>query len=134
MNIDGKTRAYFERAVRIEQEKRDVAESAKDLKKEMKGTGLTVEEVAGIALAVKQHFETEEKKAKREAAEEVADALSDTPLGKSAAARDDGGPGPKAMKIIKRMQDEGVEFQIALSPEWPVAPDLAAAGYGSSHV
>ena len=43
-NVDGKTRSYFDRLLRLEQEKRDLAESAKDLTKEMKGCGLTKEE------------------------------------------------------------------------------------------
>lgn len=89
-NVDGKTKAYFERAVRIETEKRTLAEDAKELKKEMKGNGLTPEEVSGIALAVKRHFETADKKAKRTAAEDVADALggfADSPLGAAAIAR-----------------------------------------------
>lgn len=89
-NVDGKTKAFCDRMVRMETEKRDLAESVRDLAKEMKGVGLGPDEIAGIKLAVKRHFETEEARAKRESAESVADALGDfkdSPLGAAAVSR-----------------------------------------------
>ena len=86
-NVDSKTKAYFDRLLRLENEKRDLAETAKDLTKEMKGCGLSKEEISGIKLAVKREFETADKKASREEAEEIADALggfADSPLGAAA--------------------------------------------------
>jgi uncharacterized protein (UPF0335 family) len=86
-NVDGKTKAYFDRMLRLETEARELAESKRDLAKEMKGCGLTKEEIAGIKLAVRREFETEDKRVSREAAEDVAEALGDfkdSPLGAAA--------------------------------------------------
>jgi uncharacterized protein (UPF0335 family) len=86
-NVDTRMKSFFDRSVRLEQEKRDIAESQKDLVKEMKGVGFGADEIAGIKLAVKRHFESQEKKAKRESAESIASALGDfvdLPLGAAA--------------------------------------------------
>lgn len=86
-NIDTKTKSFFDRLLNLESERRDVAESIKDLAKGMKGVGLSKDEIAGIKLAVKRRFESEEKRAARESAEAVAEALggfADTELGSAA--------------------------------------------------
>ena len=85
--IDDKTKAFFDRMLRLETEKREVAEGQRDLAKEMKGVGLGKDEIAGIKLAVRREFESEERKAARESAEAVASALgsfADTALGAAA--------------------------------------------------
>lgn len=91
MNMtDGKSVAYRDRMIKLEETKREHAEDIKDLAREMKGCGLLAEEVAGIKLAVKRHFETAEKRVFRESAESFADALGayrDSPLGMAAIQR-----------------------------------------------
>ena len=88
--IDGKTRLYFDRVLRLETEKRERAVDIREVKAEMKSAGLGPDEIAGVMLAVRQSFEDADKKAKRTAAEDVADALSsfaDSPLGAAAVQR-----------------------------------------------
>jgi len=89
-NVDSKTNAYYQRMARLEAEKRTLIMDMRELKKEMKSGGIGVDEIAGIMLAVRRSFEDADKKAKRTAAENVADALggfSDSPLGAAAIAR-----------------------------------------------
>lgn len=115
-NVDAKTKSFFDRTLRLEMEKRDVAEALRDLAKEMKGVGIGPDEIAGIKLAVKRHFETEEKRAKRESAEQVADALGDfkdSPLG--AAAVD-----AAAKKFVGRMKDLGSDVTLHIAGEEPI--------------
>lgn len=75
-NVDPRHKAFFDRLRNVETQKRDAADDAKDLAAEMKNKGVTPDEIAGIKLAVKRAFESTEKKAKREAAEHVADQLA----------------------------------------------------------
>lgn len=82
-NVDQRLAAFKTRALRIETEKREAAEDLKELRKEMKGVGLSKSEIAGVMLAVRREFESEDKRAARTAAEEVADMLAasgDAPL------------------------------------------------------
>ena len=86
-NIDGKTRSYHGRLLRLEEERRSFAEDIKDLMKEAKSNGFSKDEIAGMKLAVKRSFETEDKKAARLSAEDFAAALgdfADLPLGTAA--------------------------------------------------
>lgn len=123
-NVDSRTKSFFDRLVRIETEKREIAESAKDLAKEMKGVGLLAEEIAGIKLAVRRYFETEDKRATRESAEAVADALGDfkdSPLGAAAVER--AAPAPdqrkklrgKLEKMVSDMRADGREASVQFS-------------------
>lgn len=75
-NVDPQHKAFFDRLLNVEKDKRAVAEAAKDLAVEMQSKHLTPESIAGIKLAVKRYYETLPKKAKREAAEHVADQLA----------------------------------------------------------
>lgn len=122
-NVDSRTKAFFDRMVRLETEKREIAESVRDLAKEMKGVGLLAEEIAGIKLAVKRHFETEDKKATRESAEAVADALGDfkdTGLGAAAVERATHSPATikAAKKFVDRVKSSGAELTIE-TPGFP---------------
>ena len=86
-NVDTRTQSYYTRMLNLETEAKEVAESKRDLSKEMKSIGLTPDEIAGIKLAVRRSFETEEKRVKRVSAEEVASMLggfADSPLGQAA--------------------------------------------------
>ena len=75
-NTDTRLASYKGRLLRLESEKREAAEDIKELRKEMKGAGLSKAEIAGVVLAVKREFESEDKKAARTAAEEIADMLA----------------------------------------------------------
>lgn len=89
-NQDTRALAFKERLTRLETERRDIAESIRDMSKEMKGVGLTADEVAGVKLAVRRSFETADAKAKRETVEEFASALgdfADLPIGRAAVER-----------------------------------------------
>lgn len=89
-NVDTRAVAFKERLTRLEQERRNLAEDIKDLSKEMKGVGMSADEVAGVKLAVRRSFETDEKRAKRETVEEFASSLGsmrDLPLGRAAVER-----------------------------------------------
>lgn len=90
MTNDDKAQTFKARLIRIEQERLDNAEAKKDLASEMKSQHLLKEEIAGIKLAVKRHFETSEKKTFRESVESFAEALGDfrdSPLGVAAVER-----------------------------------------------
>lgn len=87
-NIDPKLKSYRDRAYTLDKEKREIAEAMRNLRKEMKENGgLSKSEVNGVFLWVKQENESEEKKADRNAAQEVADmlALAGAPLFQAAA-------------------------------------------------
>ena len=89
-NTDEKAAGFLARMIRLEEEKRANAEDCGDLIKEIAGAGLLKEEIAGLKLAVRRHFEAPEKKRFRESAEEFADALGqirDLPLGQAAIAK-----------------------------------------------
>jgi hypothetical protein len=86
-NTDEKAQAFLARLIRLEQERRDNATDRAELLVEMKAADLLKEEIAGIKLAVKRHFEEPEKRELRESAEQFAEALGEfaaTPLGDAA--------------------------------------------------
>ncbi len=86
-NTDQRLTSYRDRAIRLETEKRNLAEDLKELWKEAKGNGVSKDEIAGAKLSVKRHFEDDEKRAKRVTAEEVAASLGEfasSPLGGAA--------------------------------------------------
>ena len=86
-NIDGKTRSYHDRLLALENSRRELGEDIKELMTEAKSAGFSKDEIAGIKLAVRRSFETEDKKAARLSAEEFAKALgdfADLPLGTAA--------------------------------------------------
>lgn len=87
-NADPKLILWFERRYRLEEQRREVAEDIKELRKEGVSTGLLKEEVAGAELEVKRRFMSDKKRAAKTAAEEVADqlALTGSPLFEAAAA------------------------------------------------
>lgn len=90
MTNDNKAHTFKARLIRLEQERLDNLEAKKDLGAEMKSQNLLKEEIAGIKLAVKRHFETQEKKEFRESVESFAEALGDfgsSPLGSAAVER-----------------------------------------------
>jgi len=90
-NTDERAKTFLARLIRLEEEKRANAEDRKELGAEMKSANLLKEEIAGIKLAVKRHFEEPEKRRFRESVEEFAEALGefrDTPLGGAAVARE----------------------------------------------
>lgn len=89
-NVDTRAIAFKDRLTRLETEKRNLSEDIKDLAKEMKGVGFSPDEIAGVKLAVRRSFETEERRAKRETVEEFAASLgdfADLPLASSAIQR-----------------------------------------------
>lgn len=89
-NTDARAVSYKDRIIKLEQEKRDRAEDIKEVMLEAKGSGLIKEELAGIKLAVRRYFETEDRRKFRESAEEFASALGefkDLPLGAAAVQR-----------------------------------------------
>ena len=89
-NTDEKAAAFLARLIRLEEEKRENAEDRKEVLTEMKSAHLLAEEIDGVKLAVKRHFETDAKRVKRESAESFAEALGpyrDTPLGAAAMER-----------------------------------------------
>ena len=76
-NTDQRAVSYKDRLIKLEQEKRDRAEDIKELMLEAKSAGLLKEEIAGVKLAARRHFETKEKKLFRESVESFAEALGD---------------------------------------------------------
>jgi hypothetical protein len=82
-NTNAPLLAFKNKVLEIETRKREAAEDMRDLRTEMKSAGVAPHEIAGIMLAVRRSFESDEKTAKRTAAEEVADMLGasgDAPL------------------------------------------------------
>lgn len=89
-NVDTRAQAFLERMTRLETEKKEIMDLQKDLTKEMKGVGMSVDEIAGVKLAVRRSFETDEKRAKRISVEDFASSLgdfADSPLGSAAVQR-----------------------------------------------
>lgn len=124
-NVDGKTKSFFDRMLRLETEKREIAESMRDLAKEMKGVGFSKEDIAGIKLAVKRHFETDEKRVSRETAESVAEALGDfkdSPLGSSAVERAVSSPSVRraTQKFVDDIKAGGHDVTIQMSGHEPI--------------
>ena len=66
---------FRDRLVDLTEVKLAAAEDIKELGVEMRASGLMKEDIAGVKLAVKRHFESPEKREFRETAEEVADKL-----------------------------------------------------------
>lgn len=66
-------KSYVERCVRLEEEKRSLAEDIKELKLEAKGRDIDTRVLGAL---VKRHMEDADKKAKRVAFEEKLDAYS----------------------------------------------------------
>lgn len=75
-NVDQRLQSYRDRLLRLESEKRERTTDITELRKEMKGSGLSKAEIAGIVLAVRREFESADKKAARTEAELVADQLA----------------------------------------------------------
>lgn len=89
-NTDTRAAAFLTRLTKLETEKRYLSEDIRELAKEMKGIGMSADEIAGVKLAVRRSFESDEKRVKRETAEEFAASLGglrDSPLGNAAIAR-----------------------------------------------
>lgn len=112
-NTDERAANFLARAIRLEQERRDNAEDRKELGVEMKKAELLKEEIAGIKLAVKRHFETDDKRQFRESAEQFAEVLGDfkdTPLGDAALRHVRNDPGVRrALKQSEKMSAEIAE-------------------------
>lgn len=86
-NTDDKAASYKDRLIRLETERRERSDDIKYLLAEARAAGLLKEEIAGIKLAAKRAFETQEKRQFRESVEEIAAALGDfqlLPLGQAA--------------------------------------------------
>ena len=89
-NTDARAASFLARLIQLEDERREYAEDRRELTKEMAGAGLSKDEIAGIKLAVKRHYESEEARAKRVSVEEFAESLGslrELPLGQAALAR-----------------------------------------------
>jgi arginine deiminase len=90
-NTDEKAQAFLARWIKLEEERLENATDRKELVVEMKSAELLKEEIAGIKLAGKRHFEDPEKRVLRESAEEFAAALgafASSPLGNAAIMRE----------------------------------------------
>ena len=86
-NADQQLVAYKDRIIRLEIERRDRIQDIKEVVAEMKSNGRSKEDIAGVKLAVRRSFESEDQKAARVTAEEVAESLGefvDLPLGRAA--------------------------------------------------
>jgi uncharacterized protein (UPF0335 family) len=86
-NTNSQLGSFRDRIIRLETERRERAEDIKEIYVEMKGHDLTKAEIAGVKLAVKRSFETDDKLQARLSAEEVAASLGDyvgLPLGRAA--------------------------------------------------
>lgn len=90
-NIDTQLQSIVDRIVRLEEEKKGLANDIKDIYAEAKSNG---HDVAALRIVVKRAMEDAEKKQKRETAEEIAATmmarlgmLSDLPLGAAAMER-----------------------------------------------
>lgn len=86
-NTDERASSIRDRLIKLEIDKPECAEDIRELFIEAKSAGLLKEEIAGIKLAVRRHFETQDKRIFRESVESFAAALgpmSDTPLGTAA--------------------------------------------------
>lgn len=86
-NTDERAASLRDRLIRLETARRECVEDIKELIIEAKSAGLLKEEIAGIKLAARRHFETQEKRLFRESVEMFAESLgslSDLPLGAAA--------------------------------------------------
>ena len=81
-NFDPKLAGFTTRGFQIAEKRREASEDLKDLRAEMKGAGLSEAEVDGVMLAIRRHGESDKRKAKRDAAEDV---YSGLPLFEAAA-------------------------------------------------
>ena len=89
-NTDERAASFLTRLIAREEGKRGGADDRADRLTEMKSAHLLKEEVAGIKLAVRRHFESQEKRVFRVSAEEFAESLGelrDAPLGTAAMER-----------------------------------------------
>lgn len=86
-NVSEQSKSFLARLIQLETEKRNNAEDRKEIGTEMKAAELSKAEIDGIKLAVRRHFETQERRLHRESVEDVASALgefADLPLGSAA--------------------------------------------------
>lgn len=89
-NTDARAASYKDRLIKLETEKRERSEDIKELMVEAKSAGLLKEELAGIKLAARRHFESLERRTFRESVESFAESLGsfrDSPLGAAAIER-----------------------------------------------
>jgi len=110
-NTDERAASFLARMIRLENEKRENAEDRSELIKEIAGAGLLKEEIAGLKLAVKRHFEGAAKRQFRETAESFAEALGafkDTPLAQAAIKHIKNDPGVR--RAIKESNKIAREF------------------------
>ena len=70
-NVDPKLAGFTARGFQIAEKRREASEDLKDLRQEMKGAGLSEAEVDGVMLAIRRQGESDKRKARREAAEDV---------------------------------------------------------------
>lgn len=92
-NTDERAAGYLARLIRLESDKREIAEDQREIAKEMKSSGMTKVEIAGVKLRLRRHFEDDDKREFRESVEEFAEslgALRDLPLGVAAMERASG--------------------------------------------
>jgi len=73
--VDADLARFRDRLVNLTEIKLATAEDIKEVGVEMRAARLKKEDIAGVRLAVKRHFESAEKREFRETAEEVADKL-----------------------------------------------------------
>jgi uncharacterized protein (UPF0335 family) len=85
-NTNSDLAMFAARIIRLETERRERSEDIREVYIEMKGE-CSKSEIAGVRLAVKRSFETDDKMRARLDAEEVAESLGDfanLPLGRAA--------------------------------------------------
>lgn len=75
-NTDPRLTSYRERIARLEQDRRQAAEDIKEIKAEMRSTGITPAEIKGVMMAVRRGFWSAAQRADHEAAVAVADMLA----------------------------------------------------------
>jgi uncharacterized protein (UPF0335 family) len=90
-NADQRLQSIVERIVRLTEEKNALGDDIKEIMQEAKSAGY---DIPALRIVVKRALETDEKRAKRQTAEEIAASmeaalgmLSDLPLGRSAIER-----------------------------------------------
>jgi uncharacterized protein (UPF0335 family) len=90
-NIDPQLESYVSRIKSLETEKRERAEDIREVYSEAKNAG---HDIPALRIVVKRALETDEKRNKRETAEQIAERmmmalgmLSDMPLGRAALER-----------------------------------------------
>ena len=75
-NANPKLIDYLDRLIALEQEKRDLMETIKSISVEMKSKGHVRVDVDAVKKVVREHFMAEEKRAHKEAVEEVANSIA----------------------------------------------------------